>query len=272
MPHPPRPRVVDDALLLPDAAGGAASTIALGSAAWYAWLAAPQHTSFTVVTATGAITVRQEQQGQHGYWYAYRKHAGQLRKAYLGPASAVTPQHLQAAVQRLYEQAAPVAPLRLRLLGPPELDGPTPVLPLPAKALALLAYLAALCTPVPRERLLGLLWPDSGRTAAHKNLRNTLWTIRRSLGAHVVDVGDLCLALHGEVWTDVRAFLQGTERVGRAQPVAPPASTTAPDVGALAESLDLYRGPLLDAVVLQDAPEFELWLTTERAHLHQRYL
>lgn len=34
--------------------------------------------------------------------------------------------------------------------------------------------------------------------------------------------------------------------------------------------LNLWRGPLLDGIHLSEAPDFEVWLTTERERLGQR--
>lgn len=76
--------------------------------------------------------------------------------------------------------------LRLYFLGMPRIKRDDRPVELPAKAVALLAYLADTAGPVPRDRILGLLWGESAEDAARKNLRNTLWTIRRGLGDSVV--------------------------------------------------------------------------------------
>ena len=74
----------------------------------------------------------------------------------------------------------------LRLLGRPSAERDAQPVDLPAKALALLGYLAAASGPQPRERILGLLRGESAEEAARKNLRNTLWTIRKALGEDAV--------------------------------------------------------------------------------------
>lgn len=135
--------------------------------------------------------------------------------------------------------------LRLHFLGVPLIERDGRPVELPAKAVALLAYLASADGAVPRERALGLLWAESAEDAARKNLRNTLWIIRRELGEGVVLTEGDRLALANEVWTDV-AF-----------PEAAP---------------ELYRGPFLDGLALHEAPEFELWVTMERERLAQNFL
>src|SRR3989442_684074 len=72
--------------------------------------------------------------------------------------------------------------------------GEGPVLALPVKAQALLAYLAL--QPVqahPRDALAALLWGDSGEMQARDNLRHTVAALRRaltSLGRPVLVVGE----------------------------------------------------------------------------------
>src|SRR5262245_65628925 len=55
-------------------------------------------------------------------------------------------------------------------------------LALPAKAQALLAYLAARPSHAhPRDKLAALLWGGTGQEQARSNLRHTLFTIRQAL-------------------------------------------------------------------------------------------
>jgi DNA-binding SARP family transcriptional activator len=141
----------------------------------------------------------------------------------------------------------------LHLLGSPRLsvDGePRPITA--AKALALLAFLALADGPVPRERVLGLLWGESAEDAARKNLRNLLWSLRRAAGEQLIEGNEARLALGPEVWSDVGAVYH---------------STPQDSSEALSAALEWYQGPLLDGVVLSEAPDFELWLSTARETL-----
>src|SRR5215510_3491503 len=76
-----------------------------------------------------------------------------------------------------------MAQLTVSLLGgfQARLDG-GPALLLPAKAQALLAYLAARPGQAhPRDKLAALLWGGTGDQQARSNLRHTLFTIRRAV-------------------------------------------------------------------------------------------
>lgn len=135
-----------------------------------------------------------------------------------------------------------------------------------AKAIGLLAYLA-LNPAQTRDQLLALLWPESLADAARKNLRNTLWAIRRVLGDDALQADNDRLSLADSVWVDLREFekLVGP-RGSRTAPAGPRATRE------LYSAVDLYGGPLLDGLTLPDAPEFEIWLTTERERLEQSHL
>ena len=126
-----------------------------------------------------------------------------------------------------------------------------------AKAVALLAYLALNRTAQPRERLLALLWAESAEDAARKNLRNTLWAIRKALGESVLDADNNRIALSPLVWHDVRAFEQMANQ---------------PFDDGVDPMLDVYRGPFLDGITLTEAPNFELWMASERERLSVLYL
>lgn len=150
--------------------------------------------------------------------------------------------------------------LQLYFLGPPQFSrNGQPVELTSAKAVALLAYLAATPLPQSRERLLDLLWPDSLPDAARKNLRNTLWVIRKTFGDDLLQSADDRLNLAPSAWVDLVVFAENT------------ASAQSP-VSYLPSLISLYRGPFLDGLNLADAPDFEIWLTSERERLGQLYL
>lgn len=148
--------------------------------------------------------------------------------------------------------------LRLYFLGLPrfERDGQTVDLT-SAKAIALLAYLALNRAAQPRDRLLALLWSESAEEAARKNLRNTLWAIRKALGENVIEADNNRVALSPLVWHDVRVF----EQIAN-QPI---------DEG-VDPMLDVYRGAFLDGLTLTEAPDFELWMAGERERLGLLYM
>jgi LuxR family maltose regulon positive regulatory protein len=95
---------VDGAVLV--GVAGAASSIAVGSPAWYAWLEAAS--TFAFRSAEGSFTARKERRGATGwYWKAYRKHDGTLHRAYLGKSTDLTLDRLSTIATTL---AAAVAP------------------------------------------------------------------------------------------------------------------------------------------------------------------
>jgi hypothetical protein len=91
------PRVEDATLV--DLADPA-QPIAVGTPAWYAWLA--QATTFAFIDTSGRFTARKERGGRaDGYWRAYRKRKGKVSIAYLGKSADLTLDHLQHAAATL---------------------------------------------------------------------------------------------------------------------------------------------------------------------------
>ena len=64
------PLVYDDHLLLLDTTGKNSSSIRVGSAAWYDWLANEQNKSFSFRNDIGTFTARREHLRKSWYWYA----------------------------------------------------------------------------------------------------------------------------------------------------------------------------------------------------------
>ena len=254
------PQVADEWLTVPAPLNGTEVRLRLGSAEWHAWLDGEGNTSFSFAGDGTTVTMRRERQRNGWFWYAYHKHEGRLRKAYLGKSEELTADRLRLVARTLGSDHAgspPDAPLQLRLLGLPSFArNDQPLTPPTAKAIALLAYLAVMGTPQARESILALLWPESAPLAARKNLRNTLWSIRATLGAEVLRDGAR-LALGQAVQVDVQTFEQGFAR------------NSAQDQQ---QALALFCGPFLEGLVVDDAPEFELWLTTQRERLDLAYL
>jgi serine/threonine-protein kinase len=124
------------------------------------------------------------------------------------------------------------------------------------KRVALLAYL---CIAEPRgfhrrDTLLGLFWPDSDQDHARASLRKALHILRRALGEDsILARGDEEVAIDFQrVTCDVVAF-EASLRAGRIE-----------------EALEIYRGDLVPGFFVDDAPEFERWLNSERARLRTR--
>jgi DNA-binding SARP family transcriptional activator/tetratricopeptide (TPR) repeat protein len=118
--------------------------------------------------------------------------------------------------------------------------------------MALLAMLAVSHPhPVPRERLIGRLWPDRDIDASRRLLNQAVHALRGALGeASVLSVGD-----------DLRLDPRGLE----CDVIAFVAARTAGDHQRAA---DLYAGPLLDGFVPPSAA-FEQWVDGERERLRR---
>lgn len=124
------------------------------------------------------------------------------------------------------------------------------------KRLALLIYLA-LAQPagfLRRDILLALFWPELDTESARRALRQSLHFLRTHLGPDVIEARgmDELRLTPGALWCDVLAL-----REARAS-------------GRLAEALELARGELLPGFHVKDAsPDFDLWLSEQRAQLRQ---
>jgi len=121
------------------------------------------------------------------------------------------------------------------------------------KSRALLAYLAlAPAGPVPRDRLVGLLWSERDDEHARNSLRQALVALRRDLDGvepSPLVVADDAVALDpSRVRVDAMEFARLAAGDG---------------VQALREAMALYRGDLLDGLAIRD-PAFEEWVARER--------
>jgi DNA-binding SARP family transcriptional activator len=121
------------------------------------------------------------------------------------------------------------------------------------KRVALLAYL---CIAQPhgfhrRDTLLGLFWPNSDQEHARASLRKSLHVLRRALGEDaILSRGDEEVAVDfARVSCDVVSFKDLI------------------DGNRFQDALQVYGGDLLTGFFVDDAPEFEHWLHSERTRL-----
>ena len=102
---------VADGLLQATTAGGVAG-LAVGSPAWFAWLADDAARSFSFRSPAGAYTARKERRQRGGaYWVAYRTAAGRQHKVYLGRSEDLTPDRLAEAAATLAGRVADAEPV-----------------------------------------------------------------------------------------------------------------------------------------------------------------
>lgn len=139
------------------------------------------------------------------------------------------------------------------------------VLPVPPsiRAQALLGWLALHADePQSRQRLAGLLWPESTQSQARTNLRNVLHVLRRSVplidNQLQVTARTLCWR-SGTAPVDVREFAAACAEAMRSS------ENSDQRVAALRRALEHYRGDLLEDIT-------EGWLIDERERLAETRL
>ena len=147
----------------------------------------------------------------------------------------------------------------LRMFGPLSIEQAGKLLELPAsrKVCGLVAYLAVSRRPVSRERLCELLWDDAA-SDPRGELRWCLSKLRRLLGdaeGHTLIAEGDAIALRTAGWfIDALEVSQAVDR-----------GLASFDIPTLQSLSDLYRGEVLEGLVLARSPEFNLWLTTLRS-------
>ncbi|HXE58524.1 MAG TPA: BTAD domain-containing putative transcriptional regulator, partial [Gemmatimonadales bacterium] len=123
------------------------------------------------------------------------------------------------------------------------------------RRLALLALLdGAGDRGLTREKLLGLLWPEAEPEKARRVLAQSLYALRRELGSEDLFLGTNEVRINPAVLRSDRTEFADALAAGR-----------------LEEAVAVYEGPYLDGFYLNEAPEFERWVETERAVLAHDY-
>jgi DNA-binding SARP family transcriptional activator/TolB-like protein/tetratricopeptide (TPR) repeat protein len=122
------------------------------------------------------------------------------------------------------------------------------------RPLAVLALLATAREGMSRDKIAGILWPESDRERSRNALRQTLHILRRDLEAPDVIVGTSDLRLNDLLLgSDVREFDDAIARK---------------DLGC---AIAQYSGPFGDGFYVDGAPEFERWLDEERARRRRQF-
>jgi DNA-binding SARP family transcriptional activator len=131
--------------------------------------------------------------------------------------------------------------------------------PLPGAAaqrrtLALLAMLARAGEGgMSRDKIVGLLWPETDPERARHSLTQALYAARRAL-----QVDDL-FAVNADVRLNRQRLLCDVNQLEAAL-----------DAGDLERGVALYTGPFLDGFFLSGSPEFEQWRSVQRDQLEAR--
>jgi len=151
--------------------------------------------------------------------------------------------------------------LSIRLLGPFQVEAAgEPVTNYASdRSRALLAYLATEADqPHRRDKLAGLLWPNSPQKTARTNLRRALSDCRKAIGDHQATPPYLLITRQAiqfnsasDAWVDVAAFTAMAEMK----------NSLLDDraVQRLEETAVLYRARFLEGFYIEDALPFEEW-------------
>ena len=129
-----------------------------------------------------------------------------------------------------------------------ELDGRPVALPF-KRAEALLYYMVVRRTAT-RQELISLLWESCDETTGLKNLRNALYTLKKSLGGDFLLSPQKSLVTVNSQWeldSDYERFVRQGD-------------------------FSAYRGPFLQGFGVKYALSFEEWLVRTREKLHEQYL
>jgi DNA-binding SARP family transcriptional activator/TolB-like protein len=122
--------------------------------------------------------------------------------------------------------------------------------------LAVVTVIALSTRPVTRDALLEMFWGGETEARARHSLSNALSGLRSLLGPDAISArrDSVSLAPQARLEVDVAQF------------------TAACDVHDDERAAALYAGPFLAAMYVPDAPEFEAWVSRERARLERRFL
>lgn len=125
------------------------------------------------------------------------------------------------------------------------------------KPLGLLIYLLleGAQRPVRRDRIVGVLWPESEQEKARQSLSQALYKLRTALGEVVVSNGQEELGIDRTLITSDCFEFDEAVRSGR-----------------LEAAVALYGGDVASGLNVKDAPEFDQWLSNQRASWRARYV
>ena len=147
--------------------------------------------------------------------------------------------------------------LEVRVLGTFEVKHKQKQISIPSRpAQSLFAYLILHAgIPHRREKLAGLLWPDSLEETARDNLRHALWRVRKALesgsSTRFLQADDLTISFKSssEYWLDVKELGDISGNASSDELIA---------------VLSQYRGELLPGF-------YDEWVTSEREHLNSLF-
>ena len=161
-----------------------------------------------------------------------------------------------------------MANLSIRLLGSFQVEaGDGTAVRFPSdRVRALLAYLATESDqPHRRDKLAGLLWPNSPQQTARTNLRRALADLRKGIGDHHAHPPYLLISRQtiqfnsaSDAYVDIASFILSSVGDKTNQTV------DEQEVQQLEEAAMLYRGHFLEGFYIDDSLAFEEWALLKR--------
>ena len=130
---------------------------------------------------------------------------------------------------------------------------------LPAKALALLVYLAVTARPHSREHLANLLWGEENETKAQASLRQALSTLKPIAdGFLILEKATVTFDRAGGFWLDADELVRETRNENVCYD------------SRFSFLASLYRGDFLSTLTIKNAPDFEVWVLEQREKYRAR--
>ncbi len=159
--------------------------------------------------------------------------------------------------------------LKLYWLGPARIElAGRPVKAETRKSVALLAYLSLLQGPCSRELLATLFWPEADQQKALANLRRTLFSLNSRLPGWVnADHQTVSLQRNDKLFVDVDAFHHCLDALQEHS--HRPAEPCDQCLEVLTTAAAYYRGEFLEALNLNDCPNFDEWQLLQRDSLRE---
>ncbi len=108
-------------------------------------------------------------------------------------------------------------------------------------------------SPVSRDELAEVLWPDAPREKGRHLVRQALWVLRGAIGEDLLDNEDPLSLREGALKVDLHRFVSALTE------------------GRIHDARDLWRGPVLDNFVLPGANRWNHWKEELRADVEHRF-
>ncbi|QRN84233.1 hypothetical protein JR338_05705 [Chloroflexota bacterium] len=152
-------------------------------------------------------------------------------------------------------------------LGPPIIKRNTSAVHMETrKATALLAFISLSTSPLSREKLATLFWPNSDQTHAQANFRRALFSINQSIGYNALlsSTESIGIDPNSLILQDVNTFQTLSESV--ISHLHTKIASCPECINNLEIAIAHYRGDFLEGLNLRECPEFDQWQNIQRVN------